>query len=90
MHISLFHDATRIKDLEYFCNAIIPAIRPQLVVATGDLTDAKNKDLTGSTQFENEWKTYNRIVADSNILTYAKWLDIRGNHGNFHHDYEFD
>jgi hypothetical protein len=34
------------------------AVRPPVVVASGDLTDAKTADLVGSRQWPQEWKFY--------------------------------
>lgn len=50
----------------------------------GDLTDAKNSDLSGSKQYEYEWKMYSKIVSENPILKNTPWLDVRGNHGSFH------
>lgn len=53
------------------------------------MTDAKDKDMIGSGQNEEEWKTYKKIVTESGVLKYSKWLDVRGNHGiflNFDHN----
>ena len=79
----MFHDPNRISDLEYFCGEVLSFIRPPIVVASGDLTDSKNKDQTSSKQYEFEWKTYSRVIAESHVEDYAKWLDVRGNHDNF-------
>ena len=80
--MSEFHDSTRIKDFEEFCADILGLIRPKVVLASGDLTDAKNKDLTGSRQYEHEWKEYNRVInQNKQLLKETLWLDVRGNHG---------
>ena len=50
---------------------------------SGDLTDAKNKDLIGSRQYEEEWKTYHKLILENELLKNIKWLDVRGNHDNF-------
>ena len=57
-------------------------VAPVAVVVTGDLTDAKTPDFSGSGHYLEEWQEYDRIVrsaADSDIT----WLDIRGNHDTF-------
>lgn len=50
----------------------------------GDLTDAKYKNQRGSTQFIEEWKRYEEVITlcqkyNNNV----KWLDVRGNHGEY-------
>ena len=57
-------------------------VAPVAIVVTGDLTDAKTADYSGSRQYEEEWQEYDKIVqhaAGFNIT----WLDIRGNHDTF-------
>lgn len=52
------------------------------MLASGDLTDAKDSDHLGSRQYELEWRTYRNIV-DATVESKTVWLDIRGNHDNF-------
>lgn len=52
-----------------------------MVLATGDLTDAKTKDAIGSQQYESEWRHYRDILKEFDISKKTVWLDIRGNHG---------
>lgn len=47
----------------------------------GDLTDAKDQDHLGSRQYEEEWKTYHKILEDANVRNKTIWMDLRGNHG---------
>lgn len=51
------------------------------VGSTGDLTDGKNSDNIGSTQYEDEWMTYKDVLTKANVHNSSFWLDIRGNHG---------
>lgn len=83
IHISLFRDPMRITEFREFCHLTINAIKPSVVLASGDLTDAKTKDSIGSEQLEGEWKHYRDILDESNIKKRTLWLDIRGNHDNF-------
>lgn len=53
---------------------------------TGDLTDAKDKHLAGSTQYMDEWITYRDALEESGVLTKRNgsfWHDLRGNHDCF-------
>ena len=50
LHISKFSDLARIKDLQDFCGETVDVIKPSVVLASGDLTDAKDKFL-GSQQY---------------------------------------
>ncbi|WAR18419.1 TMM62-like protein [Mya arenaria] len=62
IHISRFYGHSRGPELRTFCDTHLGVIRPDLVMATGDLTDAKFRDLKGSRQYEDEWKAYNETV----------------------------
>lgn len=52
-----------------------------MVLASGDLTDAKDKDLLGSRQYEAEWKIYHEMLTTANVKNKTLWLDVPGNHG---------
>ncbi|KAG5684385.1 hypothetical protein PVAND_013620 [Polypedilum vanderplanki] len=86
LHISKFKDPTRIYDLRKFCSEVIPIVNPKFVIASGDLTDAKDAVL-GSEQFLEEWQTYYKILTETNVMNKTKWLDLRGNHDNFNVQY---
>ncbi|XP_074145515.1 transmembrane protein 62 isoform X2 [Sminthopsis crassicaudata] len=83
LHISKFFDPNRAKDLEKFCSETVDIIQPDLVLATGDLTDGLKSDRWGSRQFETEWQTYQNVLKRTRVTEKTKWLDIRGNHDSF-------
>lgn len=83
IHISIFQDEGRINDFREFATRTLSAIKPKVVLASGDLTDAKDRDHLGSRQYEQEWKIYHDILESSQVRNKTLWMDIRGNHGNF-------
>lgn len=82
IHISKFQDQSRVKDFRLFCSQVVDVVKPRVVIASGDLTDAKD-EILGSQQYVEEWKTYQSSLLDTKIFNKTNWLDIRGNHDNF-------
>lgn len=83
IHLSLFKDhPNRAADFQKFCTDVIDVIKPKVVIASGDLTDAKDK-IFGSGQYEEEWKTYYSTLVDAHVFNKTTFLDLRGNHDMF-------
>lgn len=92
IHISIFRQEDRISDLEKFVATTLDTIKPPVTLASGDLTDAKDRDLLGSRQYEKEWQIYNDVLTKANVMNKTLWLDLRGNHGkksNFFNKFDF-
>ncbi|CAH1174265.1 unnamed protein product [Phaedon cochleariae] len=83
LHLSIFNDASRITEFNEFCHDTIDAIKPSVVLATGDLTDAKDVDGIGTKQYKEEWQIYKSILDKTKVEDKTIWLDIRGNHDTF-------
>ncbi|KAL7637800.1 UNVERIFIED_CONTAM: hypothetical protein RMT77_011412 [Armadillidium vulgare] len=83
LHLSIFHDKSRLLMLEKFANETVSVVEPSVVLASGDLTDAKTIDMLGSKQYIEEWKFYKGVLDKSHVREKTVWLDIRGNHDNF-------
>ncbi len=83
LHISKFYDPRRAEDFRSLCHFLSAQVRPSVVVVTGDITDAKDRNLYGSAQYREEWSTYREILQSCGVLNAAKWLDVRGNHDTF-------
>ncbi|KAH0539902.1 transmembrane protein 62-like [Cotesia glomerata] len=83
IHISIFKDYSRITEFKEFCDITVRTIKPAVVLASGDLTDAKTKDAMGSKQILDEWEHYKRILKETDVTKRTTWLDVRGNHDNF-------
>ncbi|CAG2183394.1 unnamed protein product, partial [Oppiella nova] len=83
LHLSVHFGPKRAPDLEQFCREYIDIMKPSVVLATGDLTDARTRDPMGSRVFEEEWLMYWNALNKTNVTTKTIWLDIKGNHDNF-------
>lgn len=83
LHLSKFRDLSRGPDLQKFCDEYIITIDPELVLVTGDLTDAKRATSIESVQVQDEWIQYEKLIKRCRSLGKAKWLDLRGNHDSF-------
>lgn len=83
IHVSRFRDPGRTVDFQKFCKENIDVIQPELVLVTGDLTDAKTKDFIGSRQYEIEWQSYRSAIKLAQADEKTIWIDIRGNHDAF-------
>lgn len=66
----------------------LPLVAPDVVLCTGDLTDAKSESTLTSVQHKEEWIAYHRALEVSGISKRkgpgpnlgAFWWDQRGNH----------
>ncbi|GAB0096777.1 Neurotransmitter-gated ion-channel ligand-binding domain [Sergentomyia squamirostris] len=83
LHISMFRDEERVKNLGDFMRNSIGAVKPAVVLVSGDLTDARSLNHIGSEQFEGEWEIYQKLLVENNVTQRTTWLDLRGNHDNF-------
>ena len=83
IHFNFYNDRNRVSDLQYFCHNLVPMVKPNAFLLTGDITDSRSPDPMGSEQYIQEWLAYNetriKCMNDNPDIT---WLDIRGNHGN--------
>lgn len=90
IHISRYWDPQRIPDFKDFCIRSLGTITPDVVLVTGDLTDAKSKNKLDSVQYLDEWQSYQQVIEDSDVTRRYIWLDIRGNHGMIYNDQTLD
>ncbi|KAL7228108.1 hypothetical protein ACSBR2_006935 [Camellia fascicularis] len=85
LHFSLHHP-DRARDFKDSVGPSLSMINPSLVLITGDLTDAKSKDLLTMNQDEAEWLEYQKVMEDVIKRSGLKkniFYDLRGNHDNF-------
>lgn len=80
--MSKFRDPDRVTEFRDLLRHTISSIKPSVVIASGDLTDARVG--LGSRQHREEWQLYYDTVKESGVLEHTSaWLDIRGNHDTF-------
>ncbi|XP_078441043.1 putative metallophosphoesterase At3g03305 isoform X2 [Wolffia australiana] len=85
LHISEYHH-DRAGDLDRLLAPALRVIQPSLVIISGDLTDAKNKEGTSTSQNEFEWIQYRKsmdIVMKKAGISEKIVFDIRGNHDKY-------
>ena len=58
IHISTHNEERRTKDFHIFCSKTLKLINPEVVVITGDLTDAKSANKLDSVQYQSEWDDF--------------------------------
>ena len=82
IHITDLHISKHIypdiqEDLDEFFSTTLDTIRPEVVLASGDLTDAKDSDGVGSFQIKEEWEAYRKLLLKNNVTKKTVYLDIR-------------
>jgi hypothetical protein len=83
IHVSMFTRKGGLSHLEAILYNEIPLIAPDLVLATGDLTDGKAAHFLTSHQQENEWIAYHNVLKESRVMRRNQglfYMDQRGNH----------
>ena len=82
IHITDLHISKHIypdiqEDLDEFFSTTLDTIKPRVVLASGDLTDAKDSDGIGSFQIKEEWEAYRKLLDRNNVTKKTLYLDIR-------------
>ena len=62
LHFSKYESPERSQDFQKFCQYSKKILQPGAFIITGDITDAKTKDHTGSRQNFEEWNIYNQTM----------------------------
>ncbi|MBD3354246.1 MAG: hypothetical protein GF364_22380 [Candidatus Lokiarchaeota archaeon] len=81
---------SRINDMIFFLDNVIPLVKPTFTINTGDLVDSDYAEfiLRSGGQRQWEWELYNSTFAEHN-MNYTNFFDIVGNH-DIYQDPEFD
>ncbi|XP_031105052.1 putative metallophosphoesterase At3g03305 isoform X1 [Ipomoea triloba] len=85
LHFSAHHPE-RAVDFKDIVGPTLAMVNPSLVFITGDLTDAKSKDLLTTKQDEAEWAEYQKVMGDvikRSGLKINNFFDLRGNHDTY-------
>ncbi|KAF1796840.1 Metallo-dependent phosphatase-like protein [Mucor lusitanicus] len=80
LHLSRFRPKGHTYHFLHFIQSILPVVKPEFVVVTGDLTDAKDKKRITSQQYIDEWDVYQTAIKEKVTVD---WYDMRGNHDCF-------
>lgn len=80
LHLSRYRPKGHTNHFLHFIQSILPVVKPEFVVATGDLTDAKDKKRVTSQQYADEWSIYQQAIKEK---VNVDWYDMRGNHDCF-------
>ena len=80
IHISTHHEPARSTEFTLLCQMMDDLIKPELLLITGDLTDAKSHNKLYSQQYKEEWETF---IDSINQLKRTRLVAIRGNHDAF-------
>ncbi|WOK93407.1 hypothetical protein Cni_G02104 [Canna indica] len=85
LHLSAYHP-DRAADLVRLLTPALRAIRPSLLLITGDITDAKNKRRTSTRQDISEWIQYKssvEAIVNHSGIEKRRIFDTRGNHDKY-------
>jgi len=80
IHISAHHEPQRTADFEKLCEDMEHVIKPDILLITGDLTDAKSANKLYSEQYREEWEAFTSSIS---ALKKTRLVAIRGNHDAF-------
>ncbi|KAI9313362.1 Metallo-dependent phosphatase-like protein [Dichotomocladium elegans] len=81
LHVSKFESQGHTTHFLHFMRSVLPMLRPECVIVTGDLTDAKDAHKIKTEQYKEEWEMYKAIVEQS--AGNVSWYDMKGNHDAF-------
>ena len=58
IHISVHHEPSRTTEFGELCKDMEELIKPEILLITGDLTDAKSRNKLYSEQYHEEWEAF--------------------------------